>query len=131
MTHLIIAAWDKNNHPTKINTKETEAESITLVNKLKNELNHPNAFYVADYNGMDIKYCIVDSINKTVSWDTITEQIDIDAAALQIILDKRQAAYPSLGNFADAYVHTKNGDDTHMTAYVAACNKVKADYPKS
>ena len=80
MIYLIIADWDANNRPTRINTKETLEEATALVDKLKTELNYPNAFYVANYNGKDLKYCIVDGANKTVSWDT--------AGEAQGILDK-------------------------------------------
>lgn len=77
MTYLIIADWDENNRPTSINTKETLEETTALVDKLKTELNCPNAFYISDYNGMEVKYCIVDGVNKTISYDTAGETQDI------------------------------------------------------
>ena len=43
---------------------------------------------------------------------------------------KRQAEYPSLGEFADAFVKMQNGDASQMEAYVDACLAVKAKYPK-
>ena len=43
---------------------------------------------------------------------------------------KRVSAYPSLGDFADAVYWEKKGDDSKMTAWVAACAKVKSDHPK-
>lgn len=43
---------------------------------------------------------------------------------------KRQPEYPSLADFADAYYWSQKGDDTKMTAYVAACDGVKIKYPK-
>lgn len=51
----------------------------------------------------------------------------IDADAYK---DLRRAAYPPLADLADAIVHQANGDDSLMTAYIAACNAVKAQYPK-
>lgn len=42
----------------------------------------------------------------------------------------RQPEYPSLAEFADAYYWSQKGDDTKMTAYVAACDAVKTKYPK-
>lgn len=42
----------------------------------------------------------------------------------------RQPEYPSLADFADAYYWSQKGDDTKMTAYVAACDAVKTKYPK-
>jgi hypothetical protein len=44
--------------------------------------------------------------------------------------DKRAPEYPSLAEFADAYYWSQKGDDTKMTAYVAACDAVKTKYPK-
>ena len=44
---------------------------------------------------------------------------------------KRQAEYPSLADFADAYYWAQNGDDTKMTAYIDKCEAVKTKYPKS
>ena len=45
--------------------------------------------------------------------------------------DDRALAYPSLGDFADAIYWKEKGDDSKMTAWVAACDKVKSDLPKS
>jgi len=61
------------------------------------------------------------------------EIIDLDQDPeylLQQCHAKRQAEYPSLGEFADAFVKMQNGDPLQMEAYVAACNAVKAKYPK-
>lgn len=61
------------------------------------------------------------------------EIIDLDQDPeylLQQCHAKRQAEYPSLGEFADAFVKMQNGDSSQMEAYVAACMAVKAKYPK-
>jgi hypothetical protein len=61
------------------------------------------------------------------------EIIDLDQDTeylLQQCHAKRQAEYPSLGEFADAFVKMQNGDASQMEAYVAACLAVKAKYPK-
>jgi hypothetical protein len=61
------------------------------------------------------------------------EIIDLDQDPeylLQQCHAKRQAEYPSLGEFADAFVKMQNGDSLQMEAYVAACMAVKAKYPK-
>lgn len=66
------------------------------------------------------------------------DQALVDAAAAEIAAElaateyQRQRApeYPSLQEFADAYYWAQKGDNTLMDAYVAACDKVKADYPK-
>tara|TARA_R100000329_G_scaffold150670_1_gene144202 strand:+ start:1237 stop:1563 length:327 start_codon:yes stop_codon:yes gene_type:complete len=42
----------------------------------------------------------------------------------------RQPQYPSLADFADAMYWNSKGDDTHLKAYYAACEKVKSDNPK-
>jgi hypothetical protein len=38
--------------------------------------------------------------------------------------------YPPLSEFADAMYWQSQGDDSKMTAYLAACEAVKAKYPK-
>ena len=65
-------------------------------------------------------------------------QSDIDAA--RSLLDSeaaatayqftRQPLYPSLGDFADAMYWNSKGDSSKLTAYYAACEKVKTDNPK-
>lgn len=42
----------------------------------------------------------------------------------------RKAEYPPLADLADALYWQSQGDDTKMTAYLAACDAVKAKYPK-
>ena len=62
----------------------------------------------------------------------------VDAAAAELAAKRtatqyqrdRQPEYPSLAEFADAYYWLQKGDDTKMTAYVAACDAVKTKYPK-
>ena len=44
---------------------------------------------------------------------------------------KRQAAYPSLNDFAEAYTEKEfGGDSTKMDAYKIKYNKVRSDNPK-
>tara|TARA_R100000231_G_scaffold131380_1_gene103404 strand:- start:262 stop:519 length:258 start_codon:yes stop_codon:yes gene_type:complete len=43
---------------------------------------------------------------------------------------KRAEAYPSLADFADAMYWNSKGDSSKLTAYYAACEKVKTDNPK-
>jgi hypothetical protein len=54
-------------------------------------------------------------------------QADYDAKQYQ---RDRQPEYPSLATFADAYYWAQKGDNTKMDEYVAACDAVKAKYPK-
>ena len=42
----------------------------------------------------------------------------------------RQEEYPPLADLADALYWQSQGDDTKMTAYIAACDAVKTKYPK-
>tara|TARA_B100000029_G_C17253376_1_gene843603 strand:- start:362 stop:709 length:348 start_codon:yes stop_codon:yes gene_type:complete len=49
---------------------------------------------------------------------------------LHVCIEERMENYPSLSDFADAYYWEKKGDDSKMTAWVAACAKVKSDHPK-
>ncbi len=70
--------------------------------------------------------------------DAVPTQAEIDAeiARLQAEYEstayQRQRApqYPELKDFVDAYYWAQKGDNTKMDAYIAACDKVKADYPK-
>ena len=42
----------------------------------------------------------------------------------------RKAEYPPLADLADALYWQSQGDDSRMTAYIAACDAVKTKYPK-
>ena len=44
--------------------------------------------------------------------------------------DERKPLYPSLEDFADAMYWNSKGDSSKLTAYYAACEKVKTDNPK-
>ena len=61
--------------------------------------------------------------------DTARATIDSDYAKVKY-KDERQPLYPSLGDFADAMYWNSKGDSSKLTAYYAACEKVKTDYPK-
>lgn len=55
--------------------------------------------------------------------------LDTEAAAIAY-KSVRQPLYPSLGDFADAMYWNSKGDASKLTAYYAACEKVKTDNPK-
>ena len=61
-------------------------------------------------------------------------QSNVDAARVELdklkYKDTRQPLYPSLGDFADAMYWNSKGDSSKLTAYYAACEKVKTDNPK-
>ena len=55
----------------------------------------------------------------------------LDTAAAAIAYQStRQPLYPLLGDFADAMYWNSKGDSSKLTAYYAACEKVKTDNPK-
>lgn len=70
----------------------------------------------------------------SIVWpDGIVPPTTAEVTAAQALLDcwsRRRAAYPPIGDALDALVHQANGDATKWTAYVAACNAVKAANPK-
>lgn len=72
-----------------------------------------------------------------VAYDANDNVVEYDKAAVDAYvaahayIAKRQAEYPSLADFADAYYWAQNGDDTKMTAYIEKCAEVKQKYPKS
>ena len=61
--------------------------------------------------------------------DTARTTLDTEAAAIAY-QSTRQPLYPSLGDFADAMYWNSKGDSSKLTAYYAACEKVKTDNPK-
>jgi hypothetical protein len=62
--------------------------------------------------------------------DVASAAAEAEYIAKEKYKDDRRAAYPDIGDFADAYYWAQKGDDSKMTAYVAACAKVKTDNPK-
>ena len=61
--------------------------------------------------------------------DAARTTLDAEAAAIAY-QSVRQPLYPSLGDFADAMYWNSKGDSSKLTAYYAACEKVKTDNPK-
>ena len=60
-----------------------------------------------------------------------TARTTLNAEAAKIAYQSvRQPLYPSLGDFADAMYWNSKGDSSKLTAYYAACEKVKTDNPK-
>lgn len=66
------------------------------------------------------------------------DQAKVDAAAAELAAEaaaiayQRQRApeYPPLTDLADALFWASRGDDSKLTSYYAACESVKAKYPK-
>ena len=61
--------------------------------------------------------------------DTARATLDAEAAAIAY-KSVREPLYPPLGEFADAMYWNSKGDSSKLTAYYAACEKVKTDNPK-
>jgi len=76
---------------------------------------------------------------KDANGNTITlDQTKIDEARVTLdadyakikYKDDRKLLYPPLEDFADAMYWNSKGDSSKLTAYYAACEKVKTDNPK-
>ena len=80
-----------------------------------------------------VNYGLDDSGNKVSivqsNVDTARATLDTEAAAIAY-QSVRQPLYPSLGDFADAMYWNSKGDSSKLTAYYAACEKVKTDNTK-
>jgi len=85
---------------------------------------HPTVVQIDDSTGA------FDKDGKSVTLD----QSKIDAARVELnklsYQSTRQPLYPPLSDFADAMYWNSKGDSSKLTAYYAACEKVKADNPK-
>tara|TARA_R100001082_G_scaffold101984_1_gene71788 strand:- start:32 stop:328 length:297 start_codon:yes stop_codon:yes gene_type:complete len=85
---------------------------------------YPDAVIVDDGNG----------VFKEDGTEITIDQTLVDAARVELnklnYQTDRQPLYPSLGDFADAMYWNSKGDSSKLTAYYAACEKVKTDNPK-
>ena len=85
---------------------------------------HPTVVKINDSTGA------FDKDGKSVTLD----QSKIDAARVELnklsYQSTRQPLYPPLSDFADAMYWNSKGDSSKLTAYYAACEKVKTDNPK-
>ena len=79
MAILIIAGWDANFHPNRVNTKATQAEADAILTTLTNN-GVTGAFSVTD-PGVDYKYITVDPLTNTITVDTAQQTADDLAAA--------------------------------------------------
>jgi hypothetical protein len=67
MMFLIVAAWDADNHPTRVNCTGSEAEARALVDRLKDRF--PEAFHALMPAVGSEPYWIADPVAKTVTLD--------------------------------------------------------------
>ena len=68
-----------------------------------------------------------DQDGNEVAYDQDAVQAYVNAHAY---IAKRQAEYPSLADFADAYYWMQKGQTDLMDEYVAKCDAVKNKFPK-
>ena len=108
MSYLIIADWDDDLHPTRINTKNTLAEADALVDKLKNDMppgkEALNSFHVLNPH-VKAQYIIVDPVAKTITVDTITETTD-----------KNDSAFAELRLTRNRFLHDTDWTDSPKNA---------------
>jgi hypothetical protein len=116
---------------------ELMAESYDDADVLEEEMREltPAVEAILDEQGVEVSPAVPAVMQKYVKLkaEYSIEIIDLDQDPeylLQQCHAKRQAEYPSLGEFADAFVKMQNGDSLQMEAYVTACMAVKAKYPK-
>ena len=89
---------------------------------------YPNAVTIDDSTGA------FDKDGKSITLvqskiDAARATIDSDYAKVKY-KNERKPLYPPLEDFADAMYWNSKGDSSKLTAYYAACEKVKADNPK-
>ena len=76
------------------------------------------------------------TIRGDIAYDANGNIVEYDKAAVQAYVNahayiaKRQAEYPSLADFADAYYWMQKGQTDLMDEYVAKCDAVKNKFPK-
>lgn len=89
---------------------------------------YPDAVTIDDGNGVFKEDGTEITIDQTLV-DAARATLDAEAAATAY-QSVREPLYPSLGDFADAMYWNSKGDSSKLTAYYAACEKVKTDNPK-
>lgn len=69
-------------------------------------------------------------IKSNIPDEATYEALVVEQLALTEYQRLRAPEYPPLTDLADAIYWQQQGDDSKMAAYVAACEAVKAKYPK-
>jgi hypothetical protein len=120
-------------------TQLPETLETATLGVLIGELSVPRESYVS--NNVICKYTDAELSardNLPLGWIwKMPERIAIDprtddqraTAATAVISAARAAAYPPMTDLADALYWQSTGDQTKMTAYLAACEAVKQRYP--
>ena len=85
----------------------------------------------SDEDGVAIKTLV--NPHSELTWAKVTAEMDrLQAISESAAPAEREAAYPPLSEFAEAYTEREiGGDSTKWDAYIVKYNKVKTDYPKS
>jgi len=83
----------------------------------------------ADYEVSGGTYAGINWARETTLSKPTEKEVNDTITANQYKTD-RQGKYPPLTDLADAIYWTEKGDVTKLFAYVAACDAVKAAYPK-
>ena len=84
-------------------------------------------YKVATKNLETNTYKAFDKDNKEITLDMNAVEAEFAKLDYQT---KRMKEYPSLRDLADAMYWNSKGDSSKLTAYYAACEKVKTDNPK-
>ncbi len=106
------------------------------------KLSHVLAYKFPDAYAVDAYVVMEDDDGQSIhSWDAdaigrgeptqseiTTWETEYAAVEYKVL---RRDQYPPLQDLADAIYWGEKGDDSMMTAYVAACEKVKEDFPKN
>ncbi len=101
-----------------IYTKEKLANKHYKVTTTVNEVEHTFNCVVTNDTDADL--------NEIVQWNI--DQLGVSyIAPTPTYADKRRAEYPPIENYLDGVV---KGDQVQIDAYIAACQVVKAKYPK-
>ena len=120
-----IMKWDENNHPIKWQDFTTESEATKHIAAFIGKF--PNAFVVASYPQIHQKYTTVDSINKTVTHDTVKRDADISMRKLEGIQINRRAAYQLE---SDTLFFEEQRGEVPAGTHAAKVAEIKARFPK-
>jgi len=85
------------------------------------------------FSGIQKLYPQVITLRGNIAYDANDNEVAYDKAAVQAYVNarayiaKRAAEYPPITDYIDGVV---KGDQAQIDAYIAACQAVKAKYPK-
>jgi len=85
------------------------------------------------FSGLQKLYPQVITLRGNIAYDANDNEVAYDKAAVQAYVNarayiaKRAAEYPPITDYIDGVV---KGDQAQIDAYIAACQAVKAKYPK-